>query len=159
MNKIKFSIILLGLRLLLWWQSIVHKKFKTHLAEKNFTAQIQVKDKSVGRWITFNNGNIISSSGFHKKPEVVLSFKNSDVAVTLMMPLVMAFLFKKSINQLDQINALKDFNLTLDGPDEFTLWFTQTLMKTQTNGLKHGVEVSDGVKPVSYTHLTLPTKA
>ena len=59
MNKIKFSIILLGLRLLLWWQSIVHKKFKTHLAEKNFTAQIQVKDKSVGRWITFNNGNII----------------------------------------------------------------------------------------------------
>jgi len=44
MNKIKFSIILLGLRLLLWWQSIVHKKFKTHLAEKNFTAQIQVKE-------------------------------------------------------------------------------------------------------------------
>ena len=152
MNKIKFSIILLGLRLLLWWQSIVHKKFKTHLAEKNFTAQIQVKDKSVGRWITFNNGNIISSSGFHKKPEVVLSFKNSDVAVTLMMPLVMAFLFKKSINQLDQINALKDFNLTLDGPDEFTLWFTQTLMKTQTNGLKHGVEVGDGVQ--RFTNMT-----
>ena len=57
------------------------QKFKTHLAEKNFTAQIQVKDKSVGRWITFNNGNIISSSGFHKKPEVVLSLK------TLMLPL------------------------------------------------------------------------
>ena len=51
MNKIKFSIILLGLRFLLWWQSIVHKKFKTHLAEKKFTAQIQVKDKSVGQAI------------------------------------------------------------------------------------------------------------
>ena len=59
---------------------------------------------------------------------------------------------QKSINQLDQINALKDFNLTLDGPDEFTLWFTQTLMKTQTNGLKHGVEVGDGVK--RFTNMT-----
>ena len=57
------------------------QKFKTHLAEKNFTAQIQVKDKSVGRWITFNNGNIISSSGFHK------SLKLFSLLKTLMLPL------------------------------------------------------------------------
>ena len=78
------------------------------LSEKNFTAQIQTKDQSIGRWLTFNNGSIISSSGFHQKSEVVLSFKNANVAVELLMPLVMAFLLKKSINQLDQINALKD---------------------------------------------------
>ena len=152
MATIKFSLILFGLRVLLSWQSLIYKKFRDHLSEKNFTAQIQTKDQSIGRWITFSNGSIISSSGFHQKPEVVLSFKNENVAVELLMPLVMAFLLKKSINQLDQINALKDFNLTLDGPDELTLWFTQTLMKTQTNGLQFGVDVGDGV--VRYTNMT-----
>jgi len=152
MAAIKFSLILFGLRVLLSWQSLIYKKFRVHLSEKNFTAQIQTKDQSIGRWITFNNGSIASSSGFHQKPEVVLSFKNENVAVELLMPLVMAFLLKKSINQLDQINALKDFNLTLDGPDELTLWFTQTLMKTQTNGLQFGIDVGDGV--VRYTNMT-----
>ena len=152
MASFKFSLILLGLRLLLWWQSITYKEFKKHLSQKNFTAQIQVKDKTIGRWFTFKNGKILSSSGIKNKPEVTLTFKDSKVAVGLLMPLVMAFLLKKSINQLDQINALKDFNLTLDGPDELTLWFTQTLMKTQTNGLKFGVDVGDGVK--RYTNMT-----
>ena len=152
MAAIKFSLILFGLRVLLSWQSLIYKKFRVHLSEKNFTAQIQTKDQSIGRWITFNNGSIASSSGFHQKPEVVLSFKNENVAVELLMPLVLAFLLKKSINQLDQINALKDFNLTLDGPDELTLWFTQTLMKTQTNGLQFGIDVGDGV--VRYTNMT-----
>ena len=152
MASIKFSLILLGLRLLLWWQSITYKEFKKHLSQKNFTAQIQIKDKTIGRWFTFKNGKILSSSGIKNKPEVTLTFKDSKVAVGLLMPLVMAFLLKKSINQLDQINALKDFNLTLDGPDELTLWFTQTLMKTQTNGLKFGVDVGEGVK--RYTNMT-----
>ena len=152
MASLKFSLILFGLRMLLWWQSKIYKDFKDHLSQKQFTAQIQIKDKSIGRWFTFKNGNIVSSTGIHAKPEVKLTFKNSKVAVELLMPLVMAFLLKKSINQLDQINALKDFNLTLDGPDELTLWFTQTLMKTQTVGLKLGVEVGDGVK--RYTNMT-----
>ena len=152
MASLKFSLILFGLRMLLWWQSKIYKDFKDHLSQKQFTAQIQIKDKSKGRWFTFKNGNIASSTGIHAKPEVKLTFKNSKVAVELLMPLVMAFLLKKSINQLDQINALKDFNLTLDGPDELTLWFTQTLMKTQTVGLKLGVEVGDGVK--RYTNMT-----
>ena len=152
MASLKFSLILFGLRMLLWWQSKIYKDFKDHLSQKQFTAQIQIKDKSIGRWFKFKNGNISSSTGIHAKPEVKLTFKNSKVAVELLMPLVMAFLLKKSINQLDQINALKDFNLTLDGPDELTLWFTQTLMKTQTVGLKLGVEVGDGVK--RYTNMT-----
>ena len=126
-----------------------YTNYKVKIKTNSF---FQTKDQSIGRWLTFNNGSIISSSGFHQKPEVVLSFKNANVAVELLMPLVMAFLLKKSINQLDQINALKDFNLTLDGPDELTLWFTQTLMKTQTNGLKFGIDVGDGV--VRYTNMT-----
>ena len=152
MASIQFTTILLGLRILLWWQSIWYSKFKTHLSEKSFTAQIKLKDSSLGRWITFKEGKIISSSGIRADAEVTLAFKNAEVAVSLLMPLVMAFIFKKSINQLNQINALKDFNLTLDGPDELTLWFTQTLMKTQTIGLKFGVNMGKGI--TRFTNMT-----
>ena len=140
MSSLTFSFILFGLKILLFWQSIRFKKFRIHVAEKNFTAQIKSRDNSVGRWFKFENGRITSSSGINNKAEVVLTFKNPKIACNLLMPLVMAFLLKKSINQLDQINALKDFVLTMDGPDELTLWFTQTLMKTQTIHLKFGTD-------------------
>ena len=95
MASIQFTTILLGLRILLWWQSIWYSKFKTHLSEKSFTAQIKLKDSSLGRWITFKEGKIISSSGIRADAEVTLAFKNAEVAVSLLMPLVMAFIFKK----------------------------------------------------------------
>ena len=57
MASLKFSLILFGLRMLLWWQSKIYKDFKDHLSQKQFTAQIQIKDKSIGRWFKFKNGN------------------------------------------------------------------------------------------------------
>ena len=152
MSSLTFSFILFGLKILLFWQSIRFKKFRIHVAEKNFTAQIKSRDNSVGRWFKFENGRIKSSSGINNEAEVVLTFKNPKIACNLLMPLVMAFLLKKSINQLDQINALKDFVLTMDGPDELTLWFTQTLMKTQTIHLKFGTDLGNG--EVRYTNMT-----
>ena len=104
MASFKFSLILLGLRLLLWWQSITYKEFKKHLSQKNFTAQIQIKDKTIGRWFTFKNGKILSSSGIKNKPEVTLTFKDSKVAVGLLMPLVMAFLLKINARLFIEIN-------------------------------------------------------
>ena len=138
MYSILFYLILLGLRLLLWWQALRYTEFRKHLSEKNFTAQIKIKDNSKGRSFKFENGKVISSSGINKDAEVILTFKDAKIACNLLMPLVVAFLLKRSINQLDQINALKDFILTMEGPDEYTLWFSQTLMRTQTIGLKFG---------------------
>ncbi len=152
MHNFQFSLILLGLKFLLWWQSLRYKEFKKHLSEKNFTAQIKIKDGSTGRTFIFNNGRIISNSGINQKAEVVLTFKDAKIACRLLMPLVFAFLFKRSINQLDQINALKDFILTMEGPDELTLWFTQTLMCTQTIGLKFGTDMGKGI--IRYTNMT-----
>ena len=40
------------------------------------------------------------------------------------------------INWLDQINAQKDFKLTVDGPEDLTNWFAQTIMMSQSAGLE-----------------------
>ena len=40
------------------------------------------------------------------------------------------------INWLDQINAQKDFKLTVDGPEDLTNWFAQTIMMSQSVGLE-----------------------
>jgi len=34
---------------------------------------------------------------------------------------------KVSINQMDQVNAMKEFMLNIEGPDELATWFVQTL--------------------------------
>ena len=41
------------------------------------------------------------------------------------------------INWLDQINAQKDFILTVDGPEDLTNWFAQTMMMSQSAGLEY----------------------
>ena len=48
------------------------------------------------------------------------------------------------INWLNQINAQKDFTLGVDGPEDLTNWFAQTLMAMQTAGWKFGTPMPDG---------------
>ena len=48
------------------------------------------------------------------------------------------------INWLQQINAQKDFVLSVDGPEDLTNWFAQTVMMSQSAGLKFGTRMEDG---------------
>ena len=73
-----------------------------------------------------------TGAGLHAKPDIKLMFKNAEVGAALLMP---------PINWLDQINAQKDFNLTVDGPKKLTNWFAQTLMLSQSAGLKYGTKM------------------
>ena len=111
MGSLKFSIILFGLRLLLWIQALRYQEFKDRLKEKNFTAQMKTKDNSVGRWFTFKDGKVSSGMGIQESAEIVLTFKTAKIAARLLMP---------PIDQLEQINAMKDFLLSLEGPDALT---------------------------------------
>lgn len=142
-NKIKFSVILFGLLQMLRIRARTHPEFAQRLKEKNFVAQIKIKDGTVGRYFSFENGKIKSKRGLHKSPDITLEFKNEDIAASLLTP---------PINQLDQINAMKDFNIALEGPDELTLWFTQTLMIAQTIHWKFGLDQGNGV--TRYTNMT-----
>ena len=46
------------------------------------------------------------------------------------------------INWLDQINAQKDFKLTVDGPEDLTNWFAQTIMMSQTRRARSSARAS-----------------
>ena len=136
MGATKFSLILFGLAQTLKIQARRYPAFAERLKEKNFTAQMRTKDGKAGRYFTFKDGKVISRKGLHPNPEVDLIFKDAKTAVGLLMP---------PIDQLKQINAIKDFNLALEGPDELTNWFTQTVMKSQTAGWKYGIDMGGGV--------------
>ncbi|MDA0239677.1 MAG: molybdopterin-dependent oxidoreductase [Proteobacteria bacterium] len=143
MSEFKFSVILWGLRQLLRITAWRYPEFRERLKEQSFTANIKTKDGKTGRSFTFKNGQLSSKGGVAAVADVELIFKNAAIGADLLMP---------PINQLDQINALKDFNLSMEGPDELTSWFAQTIMLTQTIGWKYGVDMGGGV--TRYTNMT-----
>ncbi|MFC1862853.1 molybdopterin-dependent oxidoreductase [Thermodesulfobacteriota bacterium] len=136
-SDMKLSFILLVLYQLLKRTARKYSSFKSRLKEKDLTAQIKVTDNTVGRYFTFLNGKIISRSGIHPNPDVVMSFSSAAKAVKLLMP---------PRDQLRQIDAMKNFHLELHGPDELSHWFVETLGQILTIGTKFGLDVGGGVK-------------
>ena len=135
--SIKFRILLLATDQLLKRTARKYPSFKARLKEKNFTAQIKVVDNSIGRYFTFSNGKITSKSGIHANPEVCMGFSDAALASRLLMPWR---------NQLEQTNAMKNFRLTLDGPDELTWWFMETLSQLFSSGIDYGIDVGNNTK-------------
>src|SRR5215469_10623758 len=103
---LKFQTVLFGLAQLLKLTARRHPAFVARLKERNLTAQIVARDEEVGRWFTLKDGTVTSRRGRHKKPDITLGFKNAALGARLLTP---------PINWLDQINAQKDFKLTVDG--------------------------------------------
>ena len=99
--------------------------------------------RECGRWFEFMDGGVRSGSGLHPKPDCKLMFKNARIGASLLMP---------PINWLNQINAQKDFVLTVEGSEDLTNWFAQTLMMGQTVGLKIGRRLEDGT--MRYCNMT-----
>jgi len=111
--------------------------FKERLAEKNFTAQIKIIDDSVGRYFTFDKGKVLSRRGIHANPDICLMFKDAELAVKLLMP---------PRDHLAMINAMKNFQIGIQGPDELTMWFMETLNQILTSGMEYGIDEGNGVK-------------
>src|ERR1700690_625737 len=100
----KFSVILWGFSQLMKLQARRHEKFRDRLRERNLVAQIKARDEETGRWIEVRDGKVRTGAGFHKAPDITLGFKNAALGASLLTP---------PINWLDQINAQKDFKLTV----------------------------------------------
>ncbi len=142
-SQLKFAVILFGLVQLLRFAAWRYPHFKARLKERNLTAQIKARDEGVGRWIEIRDGKIKSRVGLHPNPDVTLFFKNAATGASLLTP---------PINWLAQINSQKDFTLSVDGPEDLTNWFAQTLMMSQTAGWKFGTPMPDG--SVRYCNMT-----
>ncbi len=134
-SAMKFSAILWGLARLLNYTARKHPEFRERLKERNLVARIMARDEDVGRWYEFRDGKVRSGMGRKKKADVTLAFKNAALGADLLMP---------PINWLDQINAQKDFKLTVNGPEDLTNWFAQTVMASQSAGLDIGEKMPDG---------------
>ena len=134
-SRAKFAFILFALTQLLRFVAWRHPHFAARLKERNLVAQIKARDEGTGRWIEIRDGKIRSGAGSHAKPNIALLFKNAATAASLLTP---------PINWLAQINAQKDFVLGIDGPEDLTNWFAQTLMLSQTAGWKFGTPMPDG---------------
>ncbi|HEV2099720.1 MAG TPA: molybdopterin-dependent oxidoreductase, partial [Stellaceae bacterium] len=141
--QVKLPVILFGAAQLLKFAVRRNPEFRARVKEHNLVAQIMTRDEEIGRWYAFDNGKVTTGAGLHAKPDIKLMFKNAAVGVSLLTP---------PINWLDQINAQKDFVLTVEGPEALTNWFAQTLMMAQSAGLKYGTKMPDGT--MRYCNMT-----
>ena len=139
MASLKFSLILFGLALLLRIQAWRYPAFRERLKERDVLAQLKTRDGRQGRWYRITNGRISSGAGVRNDADVALVFKTAGLAADLLMP---------PVNQLDQINALKDFNLAMEGDEDAAAWWTQTMMLTQTAGWAYGIDHGQGCHPL-----------
>ena len=134
-SSVKFSVILYGLALTLKWTAWRHPNFRARLKQHNLVAQIFARDEKIGRWYAVRNGVLTSRRGLHPNPDIKLAFKTAQLGAQLMTP---------PINWLNQINAQKDFTLSVEGDDGLVNWFAQTVMMIQTVGDKIGTAMPDG---------------
>jgi trimethylamine-N-oxide reductase (cytochrome c) len=131
----KFSAVLWGLAQVLRITARRHPAFAARLKERNLVAEIIARDEEIGRWYALTDGKLSSGRGRHANPDVVIAFKNARMGADLLTP---------PINWLDQINAQKDFKLTIEGSEDLSNWFAQTVMLSQSVGWKIGTEMPDG---------------
>src|ERR1700676_3334738 len=106
-STIKLSLILFGLAQMLKFKAFRHAAFRARLKQRNLVAQIMARDEETGRWFQLKDGRITTASGLHPAPDIKLMFKNAAWGAKLLTP---------PVNWLNQINAQKDFVLTVDGP-------------------------------------------
>jgi len=143
-GELKLSILLFGLAQALRFNAMRHPQFAQRFKERNLVAQIRTMDRRVGRWYEFKDGKLNSGRGLHAKPDMNIVFTTAERAADLLTP---------PINQLEQIEAIKNFNLMMDGPEDITLWFTQTVMMMPTLGWDYGIDQPDGTRRfVSHTN-------
>jgi hypothetical protein len=142
-STLRLSLTLFGLAQSLKYKAWKYPAFRACLKERNLIAQIVARDEEIGRWFEIRDGQITTGRGIHRNPDIKLLFKNAQIGAELLTP---------PINWLNQINAQKDFKLAVEGPEDLTNWFAQTLMKSQTVGWQFGIRLADGT--MRYCNMT-----
>ena len=92
-------------------------KFKKELAEHNITVQLRLRDNTYGRWFRFKDGFVTGQDGINKDCIVEMVFEDEASArrVTALIR-----------SQFDFVNAAKQGQIALNGPDAEAMWFRDT---------------------------------
>ena len=132
----KLALILYAISWLLRYAARREPAFRARLGEKDITAQLRTKDGRIGRWFSLRDGRVASARGLHDDPDITLSFETAALGARLLTP---------PIDWLDQINAQKNFEFTVQGPDALVVWWAQTMMAAMSVGWRQGQALSGGV--------------
>ena len=132
----KLSVILWGIPQSMRACAAVYPKFAARLKERDCIAQFQLKDQPVGRWIQLKNGKISSRAGIHANPDFRLFFKNEKIAANFLTP---------PFDQLERIDAAKNFKLTMQGPDALVDWFMALVASMESYTWTSGTDMGNGV--------------
>lgn len=135
-ERTQFNLTLYALEKVMRRAAKKYPTFLKRLQEKNLIAQIKLRDNSQGRYFVFQDGWVSSTAGIHEQPDVTMSFDTVAVATKIMKP---------SRKALDFVSALKSFQIELEGSDELTVWFSETLNMVLTVGMEYGMDLGNGV--------------
>jgi molybdopterin guanine dinucleotide-containing S/N-oxide reductase-like protein len=132
-----FKIILLGMAFFLQFARWRSAELRQRLKGKKLKVQLCTADRITGRMFIFDDGKISSRTGVHDDAGSFLIFKTAKIAARLLTP---------PINQLEQIEAMKNFLFHPEGPDEDTVWFAQILMTAFGAGWRDGTDMGNGTR-------------
>jgi len=103
-----FSVVLIGVRILLYITTLRFSFFRERIRSKNLTVEIKLKDNTRGRYFKFADGKVTSRRGISPDPEVTMIFDSARLALDILVP---------PRNQLGMVSAEKNFQLKLEGPE------------------------------------------
>jgi len=131
------SILLWGIPQAMRVAARVYPEYAARLKERDVVAQIKLRDKpDVGRWIKLDKGKISTGKGIHPNPEVTIAFKNAALAKSFLTP---------PFDQLERIDAAKNFKILIEGDDALAVWFLGTLGQLESVYWKSGTDMGNGV--------------
>ena len=114
--------------------------FRAALKKRDYTAQIRLKDGSVGRTFVLRAGRISSHTSLRDPADVQMVFHDLYTALAMLKP---------NANMAEVVHAAKNFKVMVLGPDELVVAFMQMLNFSQSVRLQQGMRMADGC--VRYT--------
>lgn len=120
--------------------ALVFPDFKEELKKKNITVQLKLRDNSFGRLLTIKDGKVSGQYGVFDNATVNMVFEDWRIAkeVTALIR-----------NQMDFVNAAKQGQLQLLGPDDDAMWFSALLLKVFSSPIisshLYGTKMGGGV--------------
>lgn len=139
----KFQALLVGLTAAMHLANRTDASFRKWAGARSYVAQIRIKEGGQGRVFRLEKGRIITSRKLVSAPLVQIEFETAELASRLLMP---------PTDWLAFINAGKNFQVVVTGPDEDTFHFMQLLNSIQRLGWKAGTPAADG--SIRYTTQT-----
>ena len=139
----QFTATLAGLEVALRATARRYPAFAARLRERDLVAQIRLAGRARGRAYVIQGGKVRSRAGLHPAPDLTMTFDSPEVAGRVMRP---------GRDYLEFIDALKNFQMRVEGPDDLAVWFSETLQMMLTAGLEAGVDDGQRGAPLHQQH-------